>query len=418
LVLLGIGILLVSQIFPAIHYLYKRPMFVSLYSLQFALYGLACRYIWRRTSSPASETAPARRDLRTILLFAVIFRLVLALSGPWLSDDLYRYVWDGKVQAAGINPYRYVPQDDHLSQLRDEKVYPNINRRDYARTIYPPGAQALFLGSYTLFGSSLRGMKLLFAGFDVLTILVLVSILRSMRVDPRRVILYAWHPLPFWEFAHSGHVDSAALAFLVLAWWLHRKQRMTLAGVLLGLATLVKLYPILLLPAFHGKRGWRLHLAAFATVVLGYLPYLGVGRGVLGFLPDYLEEESYANGDRFHPLALSRFVAYVPTWAYLCLAGAVFGALAWKVAKRIPEPDRVASGGLLLTGAMLALGTPHYPWYYVALLPFLCACWSPPWFYLASAAALLYPHRAPLVWATLLFVPTYVFLVAGRLRRR
>src|SRR5207247_951624 len=104
---------------------------------------------------------------------------------------------------------------------------------------------------------------------------------------------------------------------------------------------------------------------------------------------------------RFHPLALARFVANVPTWVYLIVAGAIFAVVAWKVVKRIPESDRVASGGLLLAGTMLALGTPHYAWYYVCLLPFLCMRLSAPWFYLASAAALLYPHRAPLLWATL-----------------
>src|SRR6267142_3760836 len=82
------------------------------------------------------------RDSRPLLviglIFAALFRLSIIFFPPYLSDDIYRYVWDGRVQAASINPYRYIPADESVAGLRDEKIYPNINRRDYAQTIYPP----------------------------------------------------------------------------------------------------------------------------------------------------------------------------------------------------------------------------------------------------------------------------------------
>ena len=93
-----------------------------------------------------------------ILVCAAGCRLVCLFSPPFLSTDIFRYVWDGRVQAAGINPYRYIPADPHLAFLRDLDIYPHINRRSYAHTIYPPGAQMLFL-LITRIGASVRWMK-------------------------------------------------------------------------------------------------------------------------------------------------------------------------------------------------------------------------------------------------------------------
>jgi len=88
-------------------------------------------------------------DSRSLLLlglvFAALFRLAIIFSPPYLSDDIFRYIWDGRVQAAGVNPYRYIPAEEPLAQLRDEEIYTHINRRESVRTIYPPIAQAAFL---------------------------------------------------------------------------------------------------------------------------------------------------------------------------------------------------------------------------------------------------------------------------------
>ena len=86
--------------------------------------------------------------LRIVLLIALAVRLIALIAPPFLSTDIYRYVWDGLVQGAGINPFRYIPADSHLAFLRDANIYPNINRRDYAHTIYPPGSQLIFLGGH------------------------------------------------------------------------------------------------------------------------------------------------------------------------------------------------------------------------------------------------------------------------------
>src|SRR4030095_1880206 len=186
------------------------------------------------------------RDSRPLLvlglIFAAFFRLSIIFSPPYLSDDIYRYVWDGRVQSARKNPYRYIPADKSLADLRDEKIYPNINRRDYAHTIYPPIAEGAFL-LITRFSESVTWMKAVMVGFEAIAVWALVQLLTSFGFARQRVLIYAWHPLSVWEFAGSGHVDALAITFIALALLVRRKQGETLTGFLLACATCVKLFP-------------------------------------------------------------------------------------------------------------------------------------------------------------------------------
>jgi alpha-1,6-mannosyltransferase len=132
--------------------------------------------------------------------FRCLFRLSLLFAPPYLSDDIFRYVWDGRVQAAGINPYRHIPADPVLADLRDDKIYPRINRRDYAATMYPPLAQFTYLLT-TRISESVTWMKATMLLFEVVTIWALLHLLTSFGLPRERVLLYAWHPLIVWEVA-------------------------------------------------------------------------------------------------------------------------------------------------------------------------------------------------------------------------
>ena len=155
-----------------------------------------------------------RRALTVILAGALLMRLGLIFVEPYLSTDIYRYIWDGRVQAAGINPYRYMPVAPELSHLRDAAIFPNINRPDTAVTIYPPMAQAIFL-ALTRFGESVLAMKLGLMAFEAATVAVLIGLLHRLGRPLTRVVAYAWHPLPIWEIAGSGHIDIAMCALLM-----------------------------------------------------------------------------------------------------------------------------------------------------------------------------------------------------------
>src|SRR5947209_15933413 len=209
--------------------------------LQSAIYLVAA---WLTLRAPA-----ARSTLLLVILFATLFRLSLLFSPPYLSDDIYRYIWDGRVQAAGINPYRYIPADAALAQLRDDKIYPRINRKDYARTIYPPAAEAVFFLT-TRISESVTWMKATMVLFEALAVWALAVLLASLGLPRQRILLYAWHPLVVWEFAGSGHADSIAIAFIALAMLARRRKSEIGTGISLAAAALGKLFSFVLFPHF------------------------------------------------------------------------------------------------------------------------------------------------------------------------
>lgn len=336
------------------------------------------------------EVCPTNNwTLRIILLIAVAARLIAVVAPPFLSTDIYRYVWDGLVQHAGINPFRYIPADSHLGFLRDANIYPNINRREYAHTIYPPGSQIIFW-AVTRISPTVTAMKSAMVGFEALTCGVLIRCLKLLHMRPERIVLYAWSPVCLWEIASSGHVDAAALTFISLALLAQLTSQEQLTGGWLGAATLVKLYPIALLPAFVRRRqggAWM----ALGIITAGYAIYLRRGVSVLGFLPNFAQEEGMQNGTRYFPLLFVERTLHltIPTLAYLSICAAVFGALSWSSSGRDPAPRECITRGLVLATALTLFFSPHYPWYFLWLLPFLVLRPWPPAFFLALAPTYL-----------------------------
>ena len=359
--------------------------FIKLALVQSILYGIVVWLIIRARG--------ARSTLLIVLLFAGIFRLSLVFAPPYLSDDIYRYVWDGRVQAAGINPYRYIPADEHLQNLRDETIYPKINRRDYAHTMYPPAAEFTYFLT-TRISESVMWMKLTMVGFELIAVWLLMELLTSFEMPRQRILIYAWHPLAVWEFAGSGHVDSLAFAFIALALLARRRNWETPTGVALGLATLAKLFPIVLLPALYKRWGWKMPVALFVTIFLGYLPYLGVGPlGVLGFIPGYVQERGIVSGEQFFILGLADklFGLKLPNVFYLsCAAAVLLGLALWSLFKREDHDLSYLKRSLVIGTAFMVLFAPHFAWYFAWLILFLCFVRSIPVFYLTVASFVLY----------------------------
>ena len=196
-------------------------------------------------------TLPTNRfTLFLIIGFGIVYRLVTLLPEPFMSSDIYRYAWDGVVQHSHISPYRYVPGDPALTFLRgpNQDLFDHINRRDYAHTIYPPVAQFLFY-VITWFNASVTFMKLAMILFEGVTVYALVKLLQALGRRSSLVLLYAWCPLLIWEIGSSGHLDSAAMAFITLAMLARLRRQPIATGVFLGAAILIKFYPLVLLPA-------------------------------------------------------------------------------------------------------------------------------------------------------------------------
>jgi alpha-1,6-mannosyltransferase len=339
------------------------------FALAFVLYLAAAALV-------VAGRVPARRGtLALILVLATLPRLILLASTPALSDDLYRYIWDGKVSAAGIDPYRYAPADPALAPLRD-RLWEPINQQGQ-HTPYPPFAQLVFAATYRLAPGSIKAQQIVAVLADLLTIGATLWLLARLRLPRERVLLYAWSPTPILHFAHSAHNDAlmiaaflAALALAVGPGYGATARRIG-GGVALAVAVLTKLVPLLLVSPL--LRRWRAPgLLAFALVILlGVAPFLGSGAAALTGLGTEAGESSF--NDSVHLLlirALERFTA-APELVASLLTAAVLGGVALALLWRGGDDLALVRGcGALLALAILCNAVVE-PWYLAWLLPFV-----------------------------------------------
>lgn len=419
--------------------------YIWLFIGELAMCMLACGVVmkWGRHSSRVARLL----TLGIILFFAIGLRLTLVPQRPFLSTDAYRYVWDGHVQAHGINPYRYAPDDPQLAPLRDPdqdpdaaRIYVNVNWHDLP-TPYPPVAQLIYLLVNWLHPLRVTTFKAAAMVFDTITVLALMWTLARSRMDPARAILFAWHPLPIWEGAHSGHIEAAFMMLLTLALLAWTRRRHWLTGILLGLATGVKYYPALVLPAFlrtgetddplfsrltdePAAMPWRARLmsavravmvnranlemlAAFAlTLVIVYLPYVWTGATGFGALNNEFREEGFTGtGVRYFALDVIHRVVRLPASLFLLVAAAMLVALGvWWATRTKTGVSVVARGAVTLVGMYCLLTSPRYAWYYAWILPFLCFTPRLGWIYLTGASIFMYClWYEPLVYPELPF---------------
>ena len=402
----------------------RMPEFWSALFIAFCLYMIASRCVW----------SGVRWKLGWILAAAILFRLTLLPTDPSLSDDLYRYLWDGRVQLAGINPYLHPPESEQLLFLRNELWEP-INHKEIS-TIYPPLSQILFRLSYAASPTVLM-MKAILTTFDCAIVLLLVRILQSRGEDPRRVVLYAWNPLPIMEVAGSGHLDPFGV-FLLLSslYLLTRRQRAAAAWTLAG-AFMAKLLPILVLPilwrdADSRWREWksRLPLLWFAvgTAVALFL-FADAGGKIFSGLRIFLAKW------RFNDAVFSLLYAAIKEpgadpddaalyGAKLLCAGLLLGAAVWAFA-RYRDPYRAAAA---ILGANLLLSPVLHPWYLLWVLPFQVLFPVPAWTFLSAAVFASYNatavYGATGIWVEygwvkwIQFAPFFLLLLAYPAYRR
>jgi hypothetical protein len=340
-----------------------------------------------------AERAETRRALWLVFVVAILLRAIVLAFEPLLSSDIYRYVWDGRVQAAGINPYRLMPADPALAFLRDGAIFPHINRADTAVTIYPPVAQFFFLIA-TRLGDGVTTMRLALLGCEAVTALMIMLLLRHAGRPVTRVIAYLWHPLPLWEIANSGHVDALMVALMLLGLWVGLTGHALRGAAVLALSVLVKPYVAPVLAGIWRPWDLKMPLVVIAVVALCYLPYLSVGWGVLGFLTKgYLTEEGISAGNDLWLLSVWRLLAgehHGDVAAYVALAALAVTAVGLAVARNHHHTaaSRLADINMLLLLTLLLL-SPNYPWYFLVVTPFAALCGSPPAWVVSIGALLL-----------------------------
>ena len=340
-----------------------------------------------------AERTPTKRALWLIFGIGFLLRIYVLLFDPLLSTDIFRYIWDGRVQAAGINPYRYFPSHDALVHLRDATIFPRINRADYAVTIYPPVAELFFL-IVTRIGENVNVMRLALLGCEAVSVTLVVLFLRRMERPTTRVVAYFWHPLPIWEIANNGHVDALAVALMLLGLWVALTGRAMRGAVLIALGALVKPY---VAPAFAPvwrPWDWKTPLIVIAVIAICYLPYLSVGWGVFGFLTQgYMTEEGIISGNDLWVLSVWRLVFGAhqgDVVAYAAVAALILVFVALSAARR---PNRTIASSLADTNVLLLvvlmLLSPNRPWYFLAIMPFVALCGNAPTWAVSIGALLL-----------------------------
>lgn len=359
--------------------------------------------------------------MHLVIGFALILRLAVFWLPPGLSDDAYRYVWDGLIQAEGYNPYLHTPDSPELEALHDEPVYDELNSSG-VYTVYPPVSQLIFRIGAVFYEQgwevSWFVIKGLLALFEFGAVLVLSRMLR-----PRQLLLYAWNPAIVLAGAGQGHGEAAMVLFLALALFALKNKRGVWASVWLACAGGVKLYPFLLFPFLWRRFGWKSMAAGLGIAILPALPFLhpeGIEK-ILSSLNLYVRLFEFNAGLYYgikHFLALltgmdlSKLLG--PALAVLYLAGLAMlyaqrpksAATGWKAWPRsagtgwktktwlsrryfLQEDWGLRHLFVWAVGGFLVFATTVHPWYLLGVLVLAAPAERPSWhWYWLSVCAL------------------------------
>ena len=335
------------------------PLFFALAAVPCAVYAL----LWRQIVDAPFDRETAAKLPRLLLLalgFAVAFRIPLAAPKVGADNDMVRYMYDGRLQRLGINPFAVVPADPAVAWTHTDETrkMPSIR----ARTPYPAAAQLFFRGVVTVWESS-RMMKWALVVCDLLTIGVLIAWLRQTSRSPWLSLLYAWNPLVILEVAHSGHIDALGALWIVMSAWLLSTGRTMGASVTFVLAVATKLLPIVLVPLYWKRI--RLRDAAVAALVLAalYFPFRSAGLLPLGAVPNVVAFIRF-NGPLFKALA----AAFTPQGAAVAALLGGLGVAAWMRVRRDAADPAAWAWPMAVS---LAAAPVIYPWYLLYFTPFL-----------------------------------------------
>ncbi|WP_157046156.1 glycosyltransferase 87 family protein [Geotalea uraniireducens] len=349
-----------------------------------------------------------------ILAVGLVLRLLFLFSPPQLSDDIYRYLWDGSNLLRGVNPYAASPSV--ITPLPGLKaVHSMINHPDYV-TIYPPTAQLVFAGGAAT-GGTITGLKAFLALLDLGLCALLVMLLKRLEMPAWRAVLYAWNPLPVLEIAGSGHVDGAGLAMLIGSFCLLAMDRQSasataprrwpflLSGALLACAGLVKLFPLVLTPVLfllvpnerrrHFAAGF---IATLAALVLPFLPHL---VNMTASLDAYARNWEFA-GFAFNTLRTmtgsGTIARLLLSSCFLLVAVGIILRLAGSINHGLSPVNRLRQAMeacYAIAMALLLLTPTLQPWYALCLAVFLPFCAGPAGLVLCWAVFLTYQVQIP-----------------------
>ncbi|MCP4168794.1 MAG: hypothetical protein GY759_23255 [Chloroflexi bacterium] len=394
----------------------QTPVTIVFYGIAFAAYILTL--VWANRTSSLS--------LAWIWVPAILFRLILLLTHPTLSDDVYRYLWDGHVISQGINPYAFAidaPEFDPIAlPIRA------LANHTWMASPYLPAAQGMFAAVTRLLPLQPLSMQIVVVIIDLFNGLLIARLLQLAVLPGRHLFIYLWNPLVVLEVAHGAHIDAYMILLMLLSLWLtlsvksdsavtrSEKLKLLMSPLFLALATLTKLLPILLLPMLFWRWRWRYLFIYFATVVVVLLPFglfagWGLfgeldGRGVFGALRIYGDQWQFNSGV-FHwaeqaitsaGLSSADLLAKMMVGSMLLV---VLAAIWWAARRQSHSRGALRLMAVPFMAYVLLTPTLH-PWYLlivIAFLPFLAPgseeksgrWWLlAPWLYLSAAVIFSY----------------------------
>ena len=330
-----------------------EPSFIILLSAAGVVYLLAVRECFTAPEFP-------KRVILIALGLAVVWHVLFLIKPPGADDDVHRYLWDGRVQRLGYNPYLLVPSDPALAPLHTPET--RMMNNPGMPSPYPAGAQLFFRG-VTAIHESVSALKIAFVICDLAIVLVLFDVLRSSGQAAHWVLAYAWNPLLATEVAGSGHIDIVgALLLLVSVAALWRRWR-AVAAVAFALAVAVKFLPIVLVPLYWRRLRIRDALLGACVFGLVYLPFLEKGRFPTGSLGNYVRDF------RFNDPVFAMLEGVLAPQLVVALAALVgFVAAIWFRRKSLAWSSDAFAWPM---AASLLCAPTIYPWYLLWLLPFL-----------------------------------------------
>jgi len=372
------------------------PWFAILYTASFITYIFAIFYISKNAETNGQNNNSSRKILWAIIIFALMFRITLLPATP--SDDIYRYLWEGKLQLNGINPYSHPPESSSLEYLRDG-FFSDINHK-HLSTIYPPLTLMVFaIADYV--SHTIISMKSVFLIFDILSIFILLRFLRVMGKDPLNVLTYAWSPLILISFAARGHCDSLQIFLVILALYLCAMRKNLRTVVSIGLAAMSKFIFIIIAPFLIPGKKLRYVIVLCSVIAVLYLPYMSAGKGLFSTLLHFGTQ--YHFNDSAHFLIFCLCIG--SPLASKIITALIFGAVLLFLYKKylhflITDNNRnkgnVEMNNFVLNYAFVAIGTflvltpTLHPWYLTWIVPFLCFNKNRAWLVLTGTVICYY----------------------------
>jgi alpha-1,6-mannosyltransferase len=375
----------------------------------FAAFGvLFLSYLWIARTNDSNE-------ISFWIYASVLFRFCLLFAIPHLTDDFYRFIWDGRLLAAGYHPFaelpRYYIENKILITGIDQTLFEKLNSPDYF-TIYPPVNQFIFWIAAKLSSSSILGsvvvMRVFILAAEIGSLRLIRKILHHFRLPEKNILLYALNPLVIIELTGNLHLEALMIFFLLLSFWLLIKDRIALSALQFSLAICAKLLPVILLPLLLSRLGWKKSVVYYLLVgifcVLFFLPLLNV-EIISGF------RESI--GYYFKKFEFNASIYYlVREWGLWKYGYNIIQTVGWKLAVYCTSAillyaiwDFIRNSKFKIQRTALAYRTLPTAYLTVLTIYFTFATIVHPWYITTLLAFSIFTRfRFPIIWTGLIFL--------------